>query len=69
MIGAERLLAPLAYALAGSPADQTELVAEAIHQGVTRYAGSTIHQTTVLDEMQIRVRAVVGKSLGQASGN
>jgi PmbA protein len=68
-MGSERLVAPLAYALAGSPAEQTEIVAEAIHQGVTRYAGSTIHQTTVLDEMQVRVRAVVGKSVGEASGN
>ena len=69
MIGADGLLAPLAAALAGSPADETEIVAEAIHQGVTRYAGSTIYQTTVLDEMQVRVRAVIGKSVGEASGN
>jgi PmbA protein len=69
VIGAERLLTILAHALSGSPGDQTEIVAEAIHQGVTRYAGSTIHQTTVLEEMHVRVRVVVGKSVGEASGN
>lgn len=69
MIGPERLLAPLAYALSGSPAEATEIVAEGIHQGVTRYAGSTIHQTTVLEEMHVQVRAVVGKSVGEARGN
>lgn len=69
MIGAEQLLAPLGSALTMSSADQTEIVAEAVHQGVTRYAGSTIHQTTVLNEMQVRVRAVVGKSVGEATGN
>jgi PmbA protein len=69
VIGSERLLTILTDALAGSPGDQTEIVAEAMHQGVTRYAGSTIHQTTVLDEMRVWVRVVVGKSVGEASGN
>jgi PmbA protein len=69
VIGPERLLAPLTEALSSSPAEGTEIVAEAIHQGVTRYAGSTIHQTTVLDEMHVHVRAVMGRSVGEAIGN
>ncbi|HEX6506965.1 MAG TPA: metallopeptidase TldD-related protein [Chloroflexota bacterium] len=69
MIGPERMLAPLAYAISGSTADQAEIVAELVHQGVTRYAGSTIHQTSVLDDVHVRVRAVVGQSVGQAIGN
>jgi predicted Zn-dependent protease len=69
MMGPERLLAPLAYALASSQANQTEIVAEHARQGISRYAGSRIHQTTEVDEVRVWVRAVMGKSVGQASGN
>lgn len=69
MIGSETLLSVLSEALQTSRADQTEIVAEAVHQGVTRYATSLIHQTTVVDDTRVWVRAVIGKSVGQAAGN
>lgn len=68
MIGSDALLSQLTEALRTSAADQTEIVAEAVHQGVTRYAGSTIHQTTVVDTVRVWVRAVAGKSMGEAAG-
>ncbi|MDQ2741546.1 MAG: TldD/PmbA family protein [Chloroflexota bacterium] len=65
----EEILNLLSSALHASQADETELVAEQVHQGVTRYAGSRIHQTTVLDETRVWARAAIGKSVGQASGS
>ena len=56
-------------ALHASTADQTEIVLERIRQGVTRYATSQLHQTTVLDETRLLVRAAVGQSVGEAAGN
>ncbi len=69
MIGRDHLLDLLSAAVGRSRAESTEIRAEAVHQGVTRYAGSTIHQTTVVNELQVSVRAVVGKSVGDATGN
>jgi predicted Zn-dependent protease len=69
VIGEEQLLSRLEDALQGSAADQTEIVAEVARQGVSRYAGSRIHQTTVLNETRVWVRAVIGKAVGQAIGD
>ncbi|MBV9282139.1 MAG: hypothetical protein JOZ41_18825, partial [Chloroflexi bacterium] len=69
MIGREDLLSLLDDALRGSPADETEIVAEAVRQGVSRYAASSIHQTTVVDDVRVWVRAAVGQAVGQAAGN
>jgi len=68
MIGKETLLTTLSAALKSSGADQTEIIVEATHQGVSRYAGSQLHQTTVLDDLTVGVRAVVGQAVGQAIG-
>ena len=67
--GGERLLTLLGDALKTSAADGTEIVAQELAQGVTRYAGSTVHQTSELRDTRVWVRAVVGKSVGQAVGN
>lgn len=69
MIGAETLHTLLADALAGHQADGVEIAAEIVHQSVTRYAGSRIHQTTILDQTQVYVRSAVGQSVGSASGD
>jgi PmbA protein len=69
VIGSERLLTLLSDALSASTVDQTEVGAEITHQGVTRCARSLLHQTTVVDDVFVWVRAVVGKSVGQAAGN
>src|SRR5689334_13443387 len=45
------------------------MVAEVAHEGVSRYARSQIHQTTVLDTVQVWVRAAVGRAVGEATGN
>ena len=68
MIGQDALLTTLSAALKSSDADQTEIIVESTHQGVTRYAGSQLHQTTVLDDLTVGVRAVVGQAVGQAIG-
>lgn len=65
----EEMLARLEGALRGSRADQTEIVAERLHQGISRYAGSQIHQSTVLDEVRVWVRAAVGQAVGEAAGD
>ncbi|HLJ69197.1 MAG TPA: metallopeptidase TldD-related protein [Chloroflexota bacterium] len=67
--GEERLLTLLEDAVKRSGADQTEIVAQNLVQGVSRYAGSTIHQTSELRDTRVWARAVVGKSVGRAAGN
>jgi PmbA protein len=69
MIGRDEMLARLEDALRASAADGTEIVVENLRQGVTRFATSRIHQTTVLNAASVWVRAVVGKSVGGASGD
>ena len=69
MIGKEALLTTLSDALKSSGADQTEIIVESVHQGISRYAGSQLHQTTVLDDLTVGVRAVIGQAVGQAVGN
>jgi predicted Zn-dependent protease len=74
VIGSGKLLSLLSDALVRrdrhlSPAaDQMEIAVETVRQGVTRYAGSLIHQTTVVDTLRVWTRVVVGKSVGQAFG-
>ncbi len=64
----DEILSRLQEALQGSRADAVELGAERLHQGVTRYAGSRIHQTTELDDIRVWARVVIGQSVGEASG-
>ena len=55
--------------LAMSQADQTEVVIFAPHSALTRFANSYIHQNVEQSDVDIRVRAVVGKKIAVASSN
>lgn len=46
-----------------------EIVAERLHQGISRFAGAQIHQTTELDDVQVWVRVALGQRLGEAAGS
>ena len=67
MIGREKLLKKLESALAGSRADETEVVFWGSRSSVTRYAGNHIHQNMASDRPQVFIRSVVGKKIGLAS--
>lgn len=55
-------------ALAASSADQTEVLLTHSRQSLTRYAENVIHQNVAEDSANVKVRAVVGKQIGVASG-
>lgn len=54
---------------ASSQADQTEVVLWAEDLALTRFANSSIHQNVAERNVQARVRAVVGRRTGVATGN
>ncbi len=56
-------------ALALSEADQTEVVTYASNSALTRFANNYIHQNVEQEDVDLRVRAVVGKKIGVASSN
>jgi len=56
-------------ALSMSGAAQTEVVIFAPHSALTRFANNYIHQNVEQQDVDIRVRAVVGKKIGVASSN
>ena len=56
-------------ALALSEADQTEVVTYASNSALTRFANNYIHQNVEQQDVDLRVRAVVGKKIGVASSN
>src|SRR5436305_11716590 len=55
--------------LARSTADQTEVVAVGVDSSLTRFANSTIHQNVGERNVEIRVRALVGRRAGVATTN
>ncbi len=56
-------------ALNASTADQTEVVVIGVDSALTRFANSGIHQNVSERNVQVRVRAVVGKRSGVATTN
>lgn len=56
-------------ALAAAGAEQAEVVLIAREHGLTRLANGGIHQNIATADTQVRVRAVVGKRIGVATGN
>ena len=69
MIGQKKLFARLEKVMAGSNADQTEIVYIGTESGLTRYANSYIHQNVFENTCLIYFRTVIGKKVGVASGN
>jgi PmbA protein len=69
MLGEAKLRERIEYALSTSKADQTEVVIVREREQLTRFANSYIHQNVSKDDVDIRVRAVLGKMIGIASTN
>jgi PmbA protein len=55
--------------LAMSRADQTEVLVFSTNSALTRFANSYIHQNVEQTDVDIRIRAVLGKRIGVASTN
>ena len=62
LLGKDEALDKLESALAGSPADATELVMLGESTSVTRYANSEIHQNVEQTGVRVAVRVTVGKA-------
>ena len=69
MLGRDNLTAIAQQALAFSNADQTEALVTSGDKRLTRFAGNHIHQNVSETDARVRVRVVVGKKVGVASGN
>jgi predicted Zn-dependent protease len=69
LLGRARFDALADRVLAASKADQTEVVVMGVSSALTRFANSGIHQNVSERNVQVRVRAVVGKRAGVATTN
>jgi PmbA protein len=69
MLGEEKIREITAKVLSLSQADQTEVLVFSDDSQLTRFANSYIHQNVAERDVQVRVRAVVGKRIGVASTN
>ncbi len=69
MLGEQELRNLADRALSMSRADQTEVVVFAPHSALTRFANNYIHQNVEQQDVDVRVRAVLGKKIGVASSN
>jgi PmbA protein len=69
MLGKEKIRQITAKVLSLSQADQTEVLVFSDDSQLTRFANSYIHQNVAERDVQVRVRAVVGKRIGVASTN
>jgi PmbA protein len=69
MLGEAQARERIEYALALSKADQTEVVLTGETTQLTRFANSYIHQNVARADLDLRVRAIVGKKIGIASTN
>jgi PmbA protein len=69
MIGRKKLFDKLEKLLAGSPANQTEIVFVGSETGLTRFANSYIHQNVFERNCRIFFRTALGKKVGVAVTN
>ena len=69
MLGEKEVKALADRALSMSEADQTEVGVFAPHSALTRFANNYIHQNVEQQDIDVRVRAVIGKKIGVASSN
>lgn len=69
MIGKEKLFGRLEKILAGSHADETDIVFVGTESGLTRYANSAIHQNVFENNSIIYFRSVLGNRIGVARTN
>jgi predicted Zn-dependent protease len=69
LIGKQALQQIAERVLGLSSADQTEVLVTSTDQQLTRFANNTIHQNVSETDVTVRVRAVLGRKVGVASGN
>jgi predicted Zn-dependent protease len=69
LLGRARFESLADRALDASTADQTEVVVLGVDSALTRFANSGIHQNVAERNVQVRVRAIVGKRSGVATTN
>ena len=69
LLGKARFEALADRLLSASSADQTEVVIIGVDSALTRFANSGIHQNVAERNVQIRVRAIVGRRAGVATSN
>jgi PmbA protein len=69
MLGEARIVERIEHALSLSKADQTEIVFLGEEEQLTRFASSHIHQNMAKEDLEFRVRVVLGKKIGVASTN
>ena len=69
MLGEQALKDLCDKTLSMSKAEQTELLIFAPNSALTRFANNYIHQNVEQQDVDIRVRAVIGKKIGVASSN
>ncbi|NIN66789.1 MAG: TldD/PmbA family protein [Anaerolineae bacterium] len=69
MLGEDKIRERIEYTLSISKADQTEVVFMGQTEQLTRFANSHIHQNVAKEDLDFRVRVVVGKKIGIASTN
>ena len=69
MLGKQKLGEIANRVLGLSSADQTEVLILSSDDHLTRFAGSAIHQNVSETDVTVRVRAVLGRKVGVASGN
>jgi PmbA protein len=69
VLGEHRLKRIAEAVLRAAKADQTEVLIQADDQQLTRFAENMIHQNVAETNVEVRVRSVIGKKIGVASGN
>ena len=69
MLGESQLRERIRHTLELSKADQTEVVIVGEDEQLTRFATSYIHQNVARQEVDVRVRVVLGKRIGLGSTN
>jgi len=69
VLGQDRLQEIAERALAHATADQTEVLVFSGETHLTRFAVNTIHQNVTEANTSVRVRSILGKKTGVASGN
>lgn len=69
LLGPDKIKALVEQVLAHSHADQTEVLVLGGETALTRFANSHVHQNVAERNVQVRVRAVVGRRVGVASVN
>jgi predicted Zn-dependent protease len=69
MIGEEKIRRAAKAVLSSPDSDQLEVVIGSTRHSLTRFANNSIHQNVTEEDVQVTVRAVIGKRIGVAKVN